>query len=154
MGRVYRAVNSFTGDPVAVKIILPELARDTAIIELDRRAYLSGAALERIAGAEPTEAELRAGVALMPAGQRRDKLNDCLEKSVLPPFAGRVLAFDLACTNSYAYVLATARRSGSGIGTADGLIAAVAVANGLIVATRNTSPFEAAGLIVINPWEG
>lgn len=37
MGRVYRAVNSFTGDPVAVKIILPELARDTAIIEMFRR---------------------------------------------------------------------------------------------------------------------
>ena len=37
MGRVYRAVNSFTGDPVAVKIILPELARDAAIIEMFRR---------------------------------------------------------------------------------------------------------------------
>ncbi|WP_142809937.1 type II toxin-antitoxin system VapC family toxin [Tepidiphilus olei] len=116
--------------------------------------WLDAQPLETLYLSAMTVAELRAGVALMPAGQRRDKLNDCLEKSVLPPFAGRVLAFDLACTNSYAYVLATARRSGSGIGTADGLIAAVAVANGLIVATRNTSPFEAAGLIVINPWEG
>ncbi|KGJ12951.1 peptidylprolyl isomerase [Paracoccus sanguinis] len=42
---------------VAAQSLTP---RDTAIIELDRRAYLSGAALERIAGAEPTEAELRA----------------------------------------------------------------------------------------------
>lgn len=42
---------------VAAQALTP---RDTAIIELDRRAYLSGAALERIAGAEPTEAELRA----------------------------------------------------------------------------------------------
>ncbi|MDD2408009.1 MAG: type II toxin-antitoxin system VapC family toxin [Tepidiphilus sp.] len=116
--------------------------------------WLDAQPLETLYLSAMTVAELRAGVALMPAGQRRDKLNDCLEKSVLPPFAGRVLAFDLACTNSYAYVLATARRSGSGIRTADGLIAAVAVANGLIVATRNTSPFEAAGLIVINPWEG
>ena len=116
--------------------------------------WLDAQPLETLYLSAMTVAELRAGVALMPAGQRRDKLNDCLEKSVLPPFAGRVLAFDLACTNSYAYVLATARRSGSGIRTADGLIAAVAVANGLIVATRNTSPCEAAGLIVINPWEG
>lgn len=116
--------------------------------------WLDAQPLETLYLSAMTVAELRAGVALMPAGQRRDKLNGYLEKSVLPPFAGRVLAFDLACTNSYAYVLATARRSGSGIGTADGLIAAVAVANGLIVATRNTSPFEAAGLIVINPWEG
>ena len=35
-------------------------ARDKAMLELDRRAYLSGATLERIAGAEPTDQELRA----------------------------------------------------------------------------------------------
>jgi predicted nucleic acid-binding protein len=116
--------------------------------------WLDAQPMETLYLSAMTVAELRAGVALMPAGQRRDKLNDYLEKSVLPPFAGRVLAFDLACTNAYAQVLATARRAGSGIGTADALIAAVAAANGLIVATRDTSPFEAAGLIVINPWEG
>lgn len=116
--------------------------------------WLDAQLLETLYLSAMTVAELRAGVALMPAGQRRDKLNGYLEKSVLPPFAGRVLAFDLACTNAYAQVLATARRAGSGIGTADALIAAVAAANGLIVATRDTSPFEAAGLIVINPWEG
>ncbi|NHF73855.1 serine/threonine-protein kinase [Paracoccus xiamenensis] len=37
MGEVYRAVNVFTGDPVAVKVILPELARDRDIIDLFRR---------------------------------------------------------------------------------------------------------------------
>ncbi|WP_294926615.1 serine/threonine-protein kinase [uncultured Paracoccus sp.] len=37
MGEVYRAENIFTGDPVAVKIILPNLARDESIIDLFRR---------------------------------------------------------------------------------------------------------------------
>ncbi|MDO5604977.1 MAG: protein kinase [Paracoccus sp. (in: a-proteobacteria)] len=37
MGEVYRAVNVFTGDPVAVKVILPDLARDHAMIDLFRR---------------------------------------------------------------------------------------------------------------------
>lgn len=37
MGEVYRAENVFTGDPVAVKVILPSLARDEAVIELFRR---------------------------------------------------------------------------------------------------------------------
>ncbi|TWI33795.1 serine/threonine protein kinase [Paracoccus sulfuroxidans] len=37
MGEVYRAENVFTGDPVAVKVVLPNLARDEAIIELFRR---------------------------------------------------------------------------------------------------------------------
>lgn len=35
-------------------------ARDKAALELDRRAYLSGAALERVAAAEPTEEDLKA----------------------------------------------------------------------------------------------
>jgi len=101
-----------------------------------------------------TVAELRAGVALMPIGKRRAALHEHLEKSVLPMFAGRVLPFDMACTNAYAELMARVRKAGSGIGTVDACIAAVALANGFIVATRDTSPFQAAGLAVINPWNG
>ncbi|GHT81969.1 hypothetical protein AGMMS49960_04190 [Betaproteobacteria bacterium] len=89
----------------------------------------------------------------LPMGKRRNNLHEYLEKRVLPSFVGRVLPFDLACTSAYAQVLATARKAGSGIETADACIAAVAFANGFTVATRDTSPFQAAGLTVINPWE-
>lgn len=34
----------------------------------------------------------------------------------------------------------------------DGYIAGIAATHGLAVATRDTSPFVAAGLAVINPW--
>jgi predicted nucleic acid-binding protein len=37
---------------------------------------------------------------------------------------------------------------------ADTFIAAIALANGFAVATRDTGPFEATGVTVINPWEG
>jgi len=37
---------------------------------------------------------------------------------------------------------------------ADAFIAAIALANGFAVATRATGAFEAAGVTVINPWEG
>jgi toxin FitB len=42
---------------------------------------------------------------------------------------------------------------GRAIGTADSYIAAIAKAKGLTVATRDTQPFEAAGVTVINPWK-
>jgi predicted nucleic acid-binding protein len=99
-----------------------------------------------------TVAELRAGVALLPSGKRRTGLQESLEKRVLPLFAGRVLPFDLACTLAYAGLLAKARSAGLAIATADGYIAATAAANGFAVASRDTAPFEAAGVAVINPW--
>jgi predicted nucleic acid-binding protein len=114
--------------------------------------WIDAQSLETLYLSAITVAELRAGVALMPTGKRRAALHESLEKQVLPMFAGRVLPFDLACTHAYAEVLANARKAGSGIATADACIAAVALANGFIVATRDTSPFQAAGLTVINPW--
>jgi|GEM_PF-2572152 len=68
-------------------------------------------------------------------------------------FAGRVLAFDMGCTRAYAELLARVRKAGCGIGAADACIAAVALANGLVVATRDAAAFRAGGLMVINPWE-
>lgn len=114
--------------------------------------WIDAQAMETLFLSAITVAELRAGVALLPAGKRRAGLQDNLEKRVLPLFAGRVLPFDLACTQSYAKLMAKARTAGLAMGTADGYIAAIAAANGFAVATRDTRPFEAAGVTVINPW--
>ena len=96
--------------------------------------------------------ELRAGVALLPPGKRRQGLQQALDDRLLPIFAGRVLPFDLACTPAYAALVATARSAGLAIGHADGCIAAIALAHGMAVATRDTAPFAAAGVAVVNPW--
>ena len=115
--------------------------------------WIDAQALETLYLSAITVAELRAGIALMPAGKRRDSLHEYLEKRLLPMFANRVLPFDMACTKAYAELLAKSRAAGLAVETADAFIAAVALANGFAVATRDTSPFEAAGLNFINPWE-
>ena len=117
-------------------------------------AWIDAQALETLFLSAITVAELRAGVALLPAGKRRAGLQDSLETQVLPLFAGRVLPFDLACTQAYAELTAKARASGLAIAGADAYIAAIAAVNGLSVATRDTGAFEAAGATVINPWLG
>ncbi|GLS20110.1 ribonuclease VapC [Labrys miyagiensis] len=100
-----------------------------------------------------TVAELRFGIAAMPAGKRRTVYQDRLEREVLPAFKGRVLAFDLETSQVYAELMASARAAGRAIGKEDGYIAAIAASCGFAIATRDTSPFEAAGLSVINPWK-
>lgn len=87
----------------------------------------------------------------MPVGKRQTMLRDRLEGEVLRHFAGRILSFNLASSQFYSELMVFARLSGRAIGTSDGYIAAIAAANDLAIATRDTSPFEAAGLRVVNP---
>ena len=115
--------------------------------------WIDAQALETLYLSAITVAELRAGITLMPAGKRRDSLHDNMEKRLLPMFANRVLSFDMACTKAYAELLAKSRAAGLAVETADAFIAAVALANGFAVATRDTRTFEAAGVNVINPWQ-
>ena len=116
-------------------------------------AWIDAQPLETLFLSAITVAELRAGVALLPEGKRRAGLHNSLETRVLPLFAGRVLPFDLGCSPAYAELMAKARAAGLAIASADATIAAIAAANGLAVATRDTGPFEAAGIAVINPWQ-
>jgi predicted nucleic acid-binding protein len=67
-----------------------------------------------------TVAELRFGVASLPAGKRRDELHESKERQVLPLFAGRELSFELAGSQANAGLMTKARAAGLTIGTADG----------------------------------
>lgn len=114
--------------------------------------WIDSQPLETLYLSTVTVAELRFGVASLPAGRRRDLLNEKLERSILPLFAGRVLPFDLPPTEAYAVLTARTRRNGVAVSLSDGYIAAIALAGGMTVATRDKPPFEAAGLRVIDPW--
>ena len=125
-----------------------KLAPDSNVL-----AWIDAQAIETLHLSVLTVAELRYGLATMPEGKRRTIYEERLEREVVPVFAGRVLAFDLDTSKTYAELMARARAEGKAIAQADGYIAATAATHGLIVATRDTSPFEAAGLAVIDPWK-
>jgi len=116
-------------------------------------AWIDAQAVETLYLSAVTVAELRFGLATMPEGKRRTVYQERLENAVLPTFAGRVLPFDLDASKAYADLMARARAGGKAIGKADGYIAATAATHGLVVATRDLGPFEAAGLKLVNPWE-
>ncbi|WEQ54250.1 type II toxin-antitoxin system VapC family toxin (plasmid) [Komagataeibacter nataicola] len=116
-------------------------------------AWIDAQAIETLFLSAVTVAELRFGIGAMPAGRRRSVLHERLEQDVLPLFEGRVLSFDLAASQAYAELMVRARSEGRAIGKADGYIAAAAASRGYAVASRDVSPFEAAGVRVLNPWE-
>jgi hypothetical protein len=101
-----------------------------------------------------TQAEILTGIALLPAGQRRTALATAAEQMFEQDFADHCLAFDTAAAKHYAVVVATRTRQGQPISTEDAQIAAIALAAGLTVTTRNTKDFESIeGLALANPWE-
>lgn len=115
-------------------------------------AWLDAQPLETLFLSVITVAELRLGVARLPNGRRREALAERLETQILPTFAGRILAFDLAATKAYAELMSRSLAKGKAIGMADGMIAAIAQTHGMRVATRDTAPFETVGIAVLNPW--
>ncbi|GLQ89284.1 type II toxin-antitoxin system VapC family toxin [Dyella flagellata] len=131
--------------------VISEPLRLTASPEV--LAWIDAQNIETLYLAAISLAELRFGVAALPAGKRKESLHHNLERRVIPLFKGRILSFDAEAAQAYAELRARARAAGKAIGTADGYIAATAAANGLAVATRDVAPFEAAGVEVINPWE-
>ncbi len=100
------------------------------------------------------EAELRYGVAVMPAGRRRDRLSSGIEAMLYEDFEGRVLPFDSDAARAYAEVASARRASGRPVPTADCQIAAIARSRGMSVATRNVRDFADMGVELIDPWAG
>ncbi|UQO38244.1 type II toxin-antitoxin system VapC family toxin [Burkholderia cepacia] len=134
---------------VDTNVISEPLRREpnAAVIE-----WLDAQNVETLFLAAISLAEIRLGVAVLPEGRRREWLHQSIEQRVLPLFRGRILPFDDAASKAYASLRARARAAGVAIAPSDGFIAGAAEANGLIVATRDVTPFEAMGIRVIDPW--
>ena len=115
------------------------------------RDWLDAQAAETLFLSSVTIAELMFGVGVLPKGKRKDRLVAGLQ-GVLELFHTRILPFDTDAARGYADLAVKARAAGRGFPTPDGYIAAIAAAQGFAIASRDTSPFIAAGLTVINPW--
>lgn len=115
------------------------------------RAWLDDQAAETLYLSSVTVAELMFGIGALPGGKRKDRLAEALE-GVMELFADRILPFDTGAARRYADLAVKARSAGKGFPTPDGYIAAIAAARDFVVATRDTSAFDAAGLEVVDPW--
>jgi toxin FitB len=114
-------------------------------------AWLDSQLAETLHISSVTVAELLFGVAVLAAGKRRDRLSSAV-KGLIGLYEGRVLPFDLEAASTYAALAATARARARGFPIPDGYIAATAASRNFIVASRDSSAFEACGLRAINPW--
>lgn len=133
---------------------------DTNVIsELMRRephpAVMAWMAAQRRAELYTTrinQAEILYGIAALPEGQRRATLHEAANAMFEEDFAGQSPAVRGACSRTVSGNRARRRQTGTPIDKFDALIAAVALAAGADIATRDTGGFAGCGLMVIDPW--
>ena len=127
--------------------VISELTRDTpdpkvvAFLTAEGDLWLSSIVLH----------ELEYGLAILPQGQRLNRLRT-MHSQLVAAFTDRILPLDRSGAEWAAQFRAEARHMGRPMDLGDALIAGVARANQLTVATRNVVDFEVAAIDTVNPW--
>lgn len=96
--------------------------------------------------------EIRKGIDLLPASQKRTGLQEWLDTDVRAWFAGRILPVTETIAERWGQMAAAARKQGVTLAVVDGVIAATALEHGLTLVTRNTKDFATLGVALLNPW--
>lgn len=130
--------------------IVSELLRPVPAPEVEAWLQYQDGAMVRFTAVG--EAELRYGVAILPAGRRRRALAAAIDAMLEEDFRGRILPFDRIAASTYAAIAASRRAAGRPISQFDCQIAAIAHVHDAALATRNTADYEGCGIEVIDPW--
>ena len=93
--------------------------------------------------------EIRFGIHLLPAGKRRQRLEQWFNEGVSHIVC---LPFDANTGLRWAKLLADLRAKGQAMPIKDSLVAATALAHDLTVVTRDVSDFKKAGVKLVNPF--
>ncbi|MYB85467.1 MAG: type II toxin-antitoxin system VapC family toxin [Chloroflexi bacterium] len=96
--------------------------------------------------------EIEYGLQLLPQGRRRNSIAAVMA-GFLDEYNERTLSLDGEAAEYAGGLRAEAHRSGRRLRIADALIAGIAAANDLALATRNVADFDYLPIEVTNPWQ-
>lgn len=131
--------------------VLSELLRaapDPAVLR-----WAASEPLETLFTTTLTQAEMLYGVRLLPAGQRRQQLEQAVMALFEEDFVGRVLPFDGEAAIAYGQIASERKQRGRPISQFDAQIAAITRTRGARLATRNVADFQDCDLEIVNPWQ-
>ena len=96
--------------------------------------------------------ETRFGLALLPAGRRRQVLEAAFDDLLREDLENRVLDFDSAAATAAASLAAARQKSGRPVDMRDTQIAGIVLARRATLATRNIRHFVDLKISIIDPW--
>ncbi|MGY0501983.1 PIN domain-containing protein [Nocardia sp. FBN12] len=99
-----------------------------------------------------TVGELWVGIENLPDGRRKSGLASVADE-LFNEFFGDITDYDARAARTYGQIVAERRRQGRPISQGDAQIAAICLAAGATLATRNVKDFVGIELVVLDPWE-
>lgn len=130
--------------------ILSEVMRaepDEKVLE-----WLDAQVSEELVITSITVAEILYGLARLPKGKRKSRMQLLAEDMFNEDFADAILPFDATAARFYATLVSGSEAAGRAISMADAQIAAICSSHKARLATRNLKDFEHLGLNLINPF--
>lgn len=115
-------------------------------------AWIADVDEDRVFLSVVTVGELRHGIERLPAGRRRERLDEWLRDELPHRFEGRVLSIDAAVADAWGMIVAQRERAGRPIGAIDAFVAATAEVHDLTLVTRNASDFRSSVKTILDPW--
>lgn len=100
-----------------------------------------------------TLGELVKGIAKVPDGEKREKLQSWVSNDLAQRFGQRLVEIDTEIVRAWGTLLGEAERQGEKLPVVDSLIAVSANVHGLVVVTRNVQDIVRCHAKVFNPWE-
>jgi predicted nucleic acid-binding protein len=98
--------------------------------------------------------EMVYGIRRLPESKRKIILSAWFESELSEIIKDKILGFDGRAAEAWGRMRADCESKGIVLQMADSMIAAIALSNGLAIATRNTKDFGGIeGLELVNPWK-
>jgi predicted nucleic acid-binding protein len=99
-----------------------------------------------------TMGEIRKGLAGLPQGRKRTRLETWLGVELSARFAGRIVPIEIEIADRWGSLAAEAKRRGQALSIIDGLLAATALHHNMTIVSRDASAFTNTRVPVLNPW--
>jgi predicted nucleic acid-binding protein len=100
-----------------------------------------------------TIGEIQKGIDKLDKSIKKIKLQQWLDNHIVPQFDNKILDIDLKTIKNWGSLTAESEKSGITLPAIDSLIVATAIANDLIVITRNIKDMQNNQIKIINPYE-
>jgi toxin FitB len=100
-----------------------------------------------------TKAEILYGIAILPEGNRKQRLQDAAHIVFNQEFFNQLLVFDSESAENFASLSTDRRKQGHPISQFDAQIAAICRTHQAAIVTRNVDDFLNCQIEIINPWD-